>query len=569
MQSLNIHSLKTFLHEKMTKEAVKSWATNHLNRTAILEFLKNNSFLLLYATICGFSFFLLQKRYSLGANLLFICLYITGWLFSNYVEKAIYVFFLISITILDYHFYTHYHARFQEVGKQALVSLQITDKDEVISYILGLHTFEVILYVFFFLALLSILFLRLRYHRISFPKYLRIVPLLILAVGLYFQAVIPLHDFLIDWKEMSTLYKTRAEFQFNAKDERPDIPQHVFLVVGETHRQDHFDLLVDKEFAPFLHELNENSKLLSLDDVISCYQTTYFSLFSLLTRRPTDNQKIFFQEKGILDLFHEAGYTTIYMTYNEQSLENDGFNAALKVADKHIDYRHYGKGRLDRLMIPICKDLSETYKDQKTLVVIKMIGAHFFYQDRYTEETRRYNPSFAPHEKVRYYDISMKEKIDNTYKNAVLESAVCLNGISEVVAKSQTPSMFFFISDHGATNYDDGENDFIGCAEQNYHIPAFFYFNDAFEKNIPGEKLDNLKKNANSSITNSYIFDTLVSIAGISYPDHRGAMDLTSSEFKENKDRHIWKWNEYLSYGDLKKSIETSGARPTETPAAD
>ena len=147
----------------------------------------------------------------------------------------------------------------------------------------------------------------------------------------------------------------------------------------------------------------------------------------------------------------------------------------------------------------------------------------------------------------------MKEKICNSYKNAVLESSVCLNGIAEIVSKSAKASMMLFISDHGCTNYDDGRNPFIGGAPENYHIPCFFYFNDVFLKLLPRTAYDNLRKNTDASITNSYIFDTIVSLCGIDYPARRLSLDLTSSSFREVRDRYVWLWNSRVPYSTLGK----------------
>jgi len=508
--------------------------------------------LLLYFLICLVAFICFCGEYSFGANLLFIVFCVGCWTCTAPWERRIAASSLVLLTILDNHFNLHYRKVFHEIGNQALVALQITDRDEVISYLRGLFTSEVILYAVLLAALASLFFVRMP-ERICRSRYARIIPLAIFIFGISYNIILPYKGFVTEWREKGALLQKRANFSFHAEDKRPGIPQHIFFVIGETHRHDHMDLLTTERFAPVLHRLKSEGNLLTLDDIITCYQTTYFSVSSLLTRRETDDQKRFFSEKGLIDLYKEAGYHTIFITYYQASLENDIYNITLRAADEHINYRNYGNSRLDRLMLPVCRKISRDHADEKLLVVIKMIGAHFYYQDRHTCETMLYLPAFAPQSDVKNYDISMKEKIRNSYKNAVLESSVCLNGIAEIVSSSQTPAMMFFISDHGATNYDDGKNPFIGDAPENFHIPCFFYFNDGFMKLLPESEYANLKHNADAPVTNSYIFDTVVSLSGIHYPSRRPAMDLTSPSFIAPKERHVWLWNSRVPYDTLGK----------------
>ena len=401
---------------------------------------KHSSFLL-YALICILAFIIFNGEYSFGAGLLFLVFCISGWVCTAPWEKRLAASSLVLLTILDYHFSMHYRRVFHEIGNQALVALQITDKDEVAAYLRGLYSSEVILYVVLLLCLALLFFIK-SPGRLCKSRYGRILPISIFLFAVCYDLVLPYKDYITDWKEKGKILQERANFCFHAEDKRPGTPQLVFLVIGETFRHDHLDFLTTEKFAPHLHQLRSDGKLLMLDDIITCYQTTYFSMSSLLTRRETDNQNQYFAEKGLIDLYKEAGYHTIFITYVGMSLESDVFNITLRAADEHINYRDYGKGRLDRQMIPVCRKISEFGRDEKLLVVIKMIGAHFYYQDRYTQETMVYLPAFQPHADIKNYDLSMKEEICNSYKNAVLESSVCLDGIAEIVSQSTKPFHF-------------------------------------------------------------------------------------------------------------------------------
>ena len=91
---------------------------------------KHSSFLL-YALICILAFIIFNGEYSFGAGLLFLVFCISGWVCTAPWEKRLAASSLVLLTILDYHFSMHYRRVFHEIGNQALVALQITDKDEV------------------------------------------------------------------------------------------------------------------------------------------------------------------------------------------------------------------------------------------------------------------------------------------------------------------------------------------------------------------------------------------------------------------------------------------------------
>ena len=534
----------------MLREGKKNGAEKFSPWLFFRETVSKHFSLFLYFLICLLTFIAFCDEYPRGANLLFIVFCVSGWMCTVPWEKKTIASSLILLTVLDYHFSVHYGRVFYEIGSQALVALHITDGDEITAYLRGLFPSEVIFYIFLILSLIIFLCTKTP-NRLCKGIYGRVLPYAIFLFGFYHIIILPYKEFAADWKERGAILRKREIFSFHAEDKRPGTRQLIFLIIGETHRHDHIDLLTDEKFAPTLRLLRSQGKILMLDDIITCYQTTYFSISSLLTRRKTDDQKRFFPEKGLIDLYKEAGYHTVFITYTPPSLESDVFNITLRAADEHINYRDYGKGRLDRLMIPICRRISRNYRHEKLLVVVKMIGAHFHYQDRYTQETMIHHPSFQPGSDVGSYDISMKEKIRNSYKNAVLESSVFLNGVAETVSEAAAPAMMFFISDHGCTNYDDGKNPFIGGAPENYHVPCFFYFNDSFLKLFPRQMYANLKKNAGASVTNSCIFDTIVSLSGIDYPARRPSMDLTSPSFKEDRDRHVWLWNSRVPYRTL------------------
>jgi glucan phosphoethanolaminetransferase (alkaline phosphatase superfamily) len=139
----------------------------------------------------------------------------------------------------------------------------------------------------------------------------------------------------------------------------------------------------------------------------------------------------------------------------------------------------------------------------------------------------------------------------NTYKNAMSFNAAFFDKVAMRVRDNPPPSFMIFLSDHGIINYDDGKNTYFGATKSNFHIPCFIYGNQAFRKQLPAEKAQALAEHRNMPISNTYIFDTIVSLAGIQYPEQREELDLTSPKATPALERKVWVWKQKLRYDDL------------------
>ena len=94
-------------------------------------------------------------------------------------------------------------------------------------------------------------------------------------------------------------------------------------------------------------------------------------------------------------------------------------------------------------------------------------------------------------------------------------------------------------------------NPYCGAAKSNFHIPCFITGNKQFRSQIPDEKAKALTSHRKMPASNTYIFETMTSLAGIVYPDYRERLDLSSPNAVPAKERPVWVWKEKRIYDEL------------------
>ena len=507
------------------------------------------------AALAATSFFLLKNGVSAITSTLILLSGLCAVVFCGWKGRFWYLFILGVTCCFERHFIIHYGDGFHAIGAQALITMHITDVDEIKSY-LSVFRFAELLLLLLFVAgcMLEAAFKSPPLCGSGIRRPLSIAgraaaPLLLFAAA-GADVAPPVFEHLENWGSQRDFYIARRDFKFHAVSRAPDAPLFCLLVIGESHRKDEFDRLALGEHghAPALCEARKRGVLYEFDDMITHYQQTWFSVFTLLTRRGENGKNVLWPEKGLFSLFREAGFHTVFLTYQKKTPENLGYNYVVNEADDYIDHRDFSGTKFDQGMLPLLARLMSSPAPRQ-FVVIKMVGVHFHYVSRYPGNFRMYTPCYDG--KVKQYEIADRVKLVNTYRNAMAFSAAFLDEAVKMIERHPQPAVMVFLSDHGVINYDDGKNVFFGGARSNFHIPCVIYGNDAFRKRMPPEYDRALRKNRFLPITNSYIFDTVASLAGIDYPGKRSEMDLTSDRARPAADRMVWVWDNLTRYDRL------------------
>lgn len=330
--------------------------------------------------------------------------------------------------------------------------------------------------------------------------------------------------------------KARQDFKWDAVASVKG-RQTVVLILGETTRGDHMQVAgYPRETTPQLSKEN----LIVFKDAISIGYHTLLSTPFMLTRKPVVKNNIYglFGETSIISAFKEAGFKTYYVSYLKPIVKGDNaINQIVAEADVYIQRPLAWGGAQDSLYLPIVKQLIENGKDEKKLIVVKLIGSHFNYQDMYPKEFDKFQPSF----KTSTYigpDPSKKDVFINTYDNSILHTDYVVSTIIGYLKTTKNEDVLLsFISDHGTSIYEDGKTLYGGMKKANYNAAMFFWFGDKATKRLSKE-ISIMRENAEKPIDSTHFVDTILSLSGVATPKKVGK-DLLSDRLPSEDDRQV------------------------------
>ena len=263
--------------------------------------------------------------------------------------------------------------------------------------------------------------------------------------------------------------------------------------------------------------LLEQQDLISFTNAISNGVHTLVGTPFILTRKPLDERYIYtsYPEKSFISAYKEAGYKTYYISYEKNVVVGDSvINQYVSEADEYIWRPSEPDHNEDSNGIEIVKDILNRSNSDKNLIVYKLAGSHVSYKDRYPMMFDVFKPSFKT---IPYVNISVAKKdiMVNTYDNTILHTDYVVSSIIDELKKCRGEAMLTFISDHGATLFEDGKSCGYSYLASQYNIPYFFWFNDDCVKRLGKDKVDILSSNRHKPVDQTYFIDTLHDASGI------------------------------------------------------
>jgi glucan phosphoethanolaminetransferase (alkaline phosphatase superfamily) len=261
----------------------------------------------------------------------------------------------------------------------------------------------------------------------------------------------------------------------------------------------------------------------------------------VLTRKPVDCETRFYDEKSIISAFREAGYATWSISYTKKTQpEDDAMNLIFLEADQYINHTETSGTFDDIGMLPYIKKILADDSKNKKLIVIKMIGAHYLYEERYPKDFELYKPSYKSvyNQGEAANDLTL---LKNSYKNAVAYSANFIDQLAGLVYQYPEPALMSFISDHGTSLAEDpGGGKYVGRAKGAYHIAFFITGNQLFWDNTSQQTKENLLKRRHAALTQEYFLETYLSLSGIKYFDPRPRFNIAGNGFEAAQNRLVW-----------------------------
>lgn len=312
------------------------------------------------------------------------------------------------------------------------------------------------------------------------------------------------------------------------------------LVLGESTTRSHMQIYgYNKETTPLLNSIKDS--LYVYDNVISTEVFTLKAVPKMLTFLNNEIDA----RVSIVQLFNAAGYDTYWLSNQRPISYHD--NAISKIASNSKEFKFYNHlidkntKILDEIII---KDYSELLKKPgKKMIVLRLMGTHFDYINRYPIEFNKFDK--GEHK-------SKKEKIANQYDNAVLYNDYIVYSL--ITHLKQIPkSALLYISDHGENVYHNG-TDFFGRSEENltqsmFEIPYILWTSKDFE--LP----EDFAYNPTNLFTADFTFNSIEHLFGVRYKTFNNSKSIFSNSFIPNK-RIVLDEHNFDTYFSNKESYE-------------
>lgn len=274
---------------------------------------------------------------------------------------------------------------------------------------------------------------------------------------------------------------------------------NVIFVLGETVRADHLGL---NNYKRNTTPLLTTQDVITFPNIYTSNTYTASSIPQILTDKELEIDKENYT--SIYDLAAAAGFKTTWI--GNQTLEKSfapivETNASVLLVDKYKSEYSFNK-ELDEAILPVFDSVLGT--ENKQLITLHMMGSHWYYENRYSDAFRKFEPVITS----KYIPSVTKEEMINSYDNTILYLDYFLNEVIEKAKVNPIPTVVFYVSDHGESLGENGQFLHAGDAEEQTNPAMLFWFSDSFkEKNK--DLFMNISEAKNEQLTTNVVFTYL------------------------------------------------------------
>ncbi len=283
----------------------------------------------------------------------------------------------------------------------------------------------------------------------------------------------------------------------------------VVFVLGETVRADHLSINGYKRNTTpnlFFHQ----KQIISFKNLFTSNSYTGASVPQILTNKrlnDTINQFI-----SVFSVANNAEFKTIWI--GNQTLEKSFYpivktNQQTVLIDKYKSVFSFNK-KLDEEMLPVLDSVLNTSSRQ--LITVHMIGSHWWYENRYSSEFKKYTPVIAS----KHIPSLSSTQIINSYDNTIVYLDYFLDEIIQRLEERKSPSVLFYVSDHGEFLGENGKWLHAQAGEATSNPAYIIWFSKKYIEKYP-DKISLLKTIKNNQLTTDVIFYELLNILDITY----------------------------------------------------
>lgn len=380
--------------------------------------------------------------------------------------------------------------------------------------------------------------------------------------GYPFGVVVRLGRFVNEWTTMRADARKLAAFNFHAQrtGPQPRRRQVYVLVIGESSARDHWQLFgYDRPTTP---ELSKLDNLIPIKRMVTSWPETIAAVPVMLTRKPITSNQPGWGEPSFLPAMQEAGYETWWISNQYPIGVTDSPVAMYAYEAQHVMWVNHSAtpndgGAYDGdLLAPLRKVLQSS--DHDLFIVLHTMGSHDNYDKRYPSRFERFKPTWSDERGKTIHEINIR----NSYDNSILYTDHVLTQIIGILKQSGAITALWYESDHGEV-LPSRACKRIGHGIGTWHefeIPALFWYSDAYAQDFP-KRVTAIRANADKRTLSGNTFESLIDMAGVTFPGHREAWSLFSPkwEYHQRIVGQFW-------YTDFDDSIE-AGACGVLKPA--
>ena len=335
-----------------------------------------------------------------------------------------------------------------------------------------------------------------------------------------------------EWNRMRAEAAKFRAFRFHAH--RVGAPlrerQVYVLVIGESSRRANWQLFgYARATNP---ELSKLKNLVPITRFISTWPESIAAIPMILTRRKPDMAwDAPWHEASVLRAMQEAGYATYWISNQQAIGEFDSPVSMYAYEAGHVEWLNHASwsapGSYDGDLIQPLKDaLHASGKD--LFIVLHMMGSHVKYDYRYPPAFQHWKPTqLSPPGEA-----GTVERARNSYDNSILYTDHVLAQVIDVLKASGAVTALWFESDHGElipTSTCDKEGHGVGTVPE-YEIPTLFWYSDSYQARFPSH-VASLRANAGKRTLSADTFESLIDMAGVTFPTHDETWSLFSPQW--------------------------------------
>ena len=317
----------------------------------------------------------------------------------------------------------------------------------------------------------------------------------------------------------------------------PKSQRRVVVVIGESASRDHLSLYgYPLPTTPRLDSIKDD--LLIFSDAVASSTSTAENMPRLLTfMNDSPGEKEWYEYPSVLQIFHELGYRTYWLSNQEYSGRWSNLSCILSSdADilKYVGSMDSEDHYLDRYDDVLLPEWNKAYAsvDSLQLTFIHLMGSHFQYSRRFPKSRHFFKSEDVVSRMPRKWLDRKKADIVADYDNSILYTDSILSVVMDGIQHSDIPTVMIYLSDHGENVYDD--RDYRGRDPKFVKVPFIIFVNQAYREQNP-EIIEDIQNSLSKPFSTSELPQMLMHLTGTSYELYDSVRDPLSAAFRSRQ----------------------------------